>query len=73
MTYQQALKEGWKMGASKAKGKPFLAMICHTLASVHAINPKLVYEGAVKQGIDGNALVNLAHTDPVTLGDLMFV
>jgi hypothetical protein len=72
MTYQQALKKCWKVGASKAEGKPFLAMVCQTLASIHAINPKLVYEGAVKQGIDAKALVKLADTDPVALGDLMF-
>jgi hypothetical protein len=73
MTYQQALKKAEKVGASKAEGQPLLAMYCQTLALVHAINPKLVYEGAVKQGIDGKALVKLAHTDLVAFGDLMFV
>jgi hypothetical protein len=73
MTYQQALQRAAKIGASKAEGEPLLAMLCRSLAAVHAINPALVYEGAVKQGIDGKALMKLAVTDPVALGDLMFV
>src|SRR5207244_13539667 len=64
------LKNAEKIGASKAEGKPFLAMICQTLASIHAINPALAYEGAVKVGIDAKALMKLADADPVALGDL---
>jgi hypothetical protein len=48
-------------------------MLCRTLAAVHAINPALVFEGAVKQGIDSQALMKLADADPVAFGDLMFV
>ena len=73
MTYKQALQAAHKIGASKAEGKPLLAMLCRTLAAVHAINPALVYAGAIKQGIDSKALMKLADTDPVALGDLMFV
>ena len=73
MTYKEALARAEKIGASKAQGKPLLAMLCRTLAAVHAINPALVYEGAVKQGIDSVALMKLVHVDPVALGDLMFV
>lgn len=73
MTYQQALQRAEKAGASNAQGKALLAMICCSLASVHAINAALVYEGAVKQGIDAKALMKLANADPVALGDLMFV
>ena len=72
MTYQQALKSAQKIGASKAEGKVLLAMLCQTLASIHAINPALVYQGAVTQGIDSKALMKLAHDDPAALGDLMF-
>ena len=73
MTYQQALKKAERVGASKAEDKAFLAQICQTLASIHAINPALVYAGAIKQGLDAKALVKLADADPVALGDLMFV
>lgn len=73
MTYTQALTRAEKIGASKAEGQPLLAMLCRSLAAVHAINPALVYEGAVKQGIDSKALMRLADADPVALGDLMFV
>jgi hypothetical protein len=73
MTYKHALKQAEKVGASKAEGKALLAMLCQTLASIHAINPALVYEGAVKQGLDAKALMKLADADAVALGDLMFV
>lgn len=73
MTYQQALQAGKQVGASQAEGHVLLAMLCQCLALVHAISPALVYEGAVKKGIDCKALVKLAATDPVALGDLMFV
>lgn len=73
MTYKAALERADKIGASKAQGKPLLAMLCRSLAAIHAINPALAFEGAVKQGIDGKTLMKLAATDPVALGDLMFV
>lgn len=73
MTYKQALQRAEKIGASKAEGKPFLAKICRSLAAVHALNPALVFEGAVKQGIDSKTLMKLSATDPVALGDLIFV
>jgi len=73
MTYKHALQVANKRGASKAEGKALLALLCRSLAAVHAINPALVYEGAVKQGIDSKTLMNLAAADPVALGDLMFV
>jgi hypothetical protein len=73
MTYKQALQRAEKIGASKAEGKPLLEMLCCSLAAVHAINPVLVYEGAVKVGMDSKALMKLADADPVALGDSMFV
>ncbi len=73
MTYKQALKAAEKVGASNAEGEALLASLCQCLAYVHAINPALVYQGAVKMGIDSKALVKLADRDPVALGDLMFV
>ena len=73
MTYKQALQRADKIGASIAEGQPLLALLCQTLAAVHAINPSLVFEGAVKQAIDAGALMKLADADPVAQGDLMFV
>jgi hypothetical protein len=73
MTYKQALQRAEKIGASKAQDEALLAMICRSLAAVHAINPALVYGGAIKQGIDSKTLMKLAYADPVALGDLMFV
>ena len=73
MTYKQALREAKKIGESKAEGQILLAMLCQSLACVHAINPALVYQGAVKQGIDSKVLAKLANDDPVAMADLMFV
>ena len=70
MTYEQALNQCQKVGASKAKGLPLLAMTCEALSSAHAINPKLAYDGARKLNLDARAVRKL---DPVALGDLMFV
>lgn len=69
MNYEHALKESKRVGASKVEGLAWLAAVCWTLSHVHAINPRLVYDGARKRGLDGDAVRKL---DPVTLGDLMF-
>jgi hypothetical protein len=70
MTYEKALEHMKKVGASKAEGLPLLAMTCQALSFVHAVNPKLCYDGARKVNLDANAVRKLA---PTTLGDLMFV
>jgi hypothetical protein len=72
MTCDEALKRAEKVGASKAGKQEFLAQICKTLASIHAINPGLVYVGATKLGLDARQVAKLADTDPAGLGDLMF-
>jgi hypothetical protein len=73
MQYDTALTIGAKAGASRARGDSMLALVCSTLASVHAINPRLVYEGAKKQNLTYKAVYKLAAEDAVALGDLMFV
>jgi hypothetical protein len=50
-----------------------LALVCSTLAAVHAINPRLVYEGAKKKNLTYRAVYKLAADNLVALGDLMFV
>jgi hypothetical protein len=73
LTNKEALQRAEKTGVTKAEGKSLLAMLCRNLAAVHAINPALAFEGAVKQGMDCKTLMRIAATDPVALGDLMFV
>jgi hypothetical protein len=73
VTYEQALKRGEQAGASKAGTQEFLAMICKSLASLHAISPALVYEGATKLKLSAKQVAKLAVDDPVAFGDLMFV
>ena len=70
MTYQEALAEAKRVGATKAAGLPLLAMTLRTLADVHAINPELAYHGATQKGLTADKVRKL---DPVSLGDLMFV
>ena len=69
MTYDEALKAAKRVGASKAEGLPLLAMTVATLALAHAINPKLVYAGAIKRSLTAFSVRKL---DPVSLADLMF-
>ena len=73
MTYDEALKRADKIGASRAGKTELLALVCQSLASLHAINPALVYGGATKLGLDARRVAKLAEDDPVSLGDLMFV
>lgn len=70
MHYNLALQEAERVGAANAKGLPLLAQTLWTLSRVHAINPEMAYNGAVKLGYDAKAVRRLA---PVELGDLMFV
>jgi hypothetical protein len=73
MTFDQALKRAEKTGVKKAGAEEFLALICDTLASLHAISPALVFEGAKKRKLTAKQVAKLALDDPVGLGDLMFV
>lgn len=70
MSYEQALKEARRVGAARCEGQALLALTCEALARVHAVNPRLVFEGAGKQGLDAEQVRKL---DAVDLGDLMFV
>ena len=70
MTYKEALNEADKVGASKIQGLGHLAMTIKTLSLVHAINPELVYNGAVKEKLTGNKVRKLG---PIELGRLMSV
>lgn len=73
MTFDQALKRGEQTGVSKAGTEEFPALICKSLASLHAINSALVFEGAKKRKLSAKQVAKLAVDDPVALGDLMFV
>lgn len=53
MNYADALKEANNVGASKAEGLPLLAMTLKALAAVHAINPEMAFNGAVKRLLNG--------------------
>lgn len=69
MTYEEALLSLRRTGIAHARGLPHLAMTVQTLASIHAIVPALVYEGARKRGLSSKELLSLP---PHELADLMF-
>lgn len=69
MNYEQALKETRRAGAGRCEGLAWLALTCEALARVHAINPRLVYEGARKKGLMASEVRKL---DAPSLGNLMF-
>lgn len=70
MSYDEALKTAGKVGASKAEDLPLLALTIRTLALAHAINPRLAYDGAVKQRLTA---AQVRRLDGISLGNLMFV
>lgn len=69
MTFEQALAAAKKIGLSKVDGVPLLAVTVETLGMVHAVSPKLVFDGAVKKRLSASQVRKLP---PVNLGDLMF-
>jgi len=69
MSYDEALKAAKKVGASKAENEPLLAITIASLALVHAINPRLVFDGAVKLRLTAAQVRKLSG---LALGDLMF-
>ena len=69
LSYQQALDAEAKIGSGKATGLPHLAAVCKTLSLAHAVHPARTYDGAVKRGLDANAVRKL---DPVEFGSLQF-
>ena len=73
MSYEEALRRAERVGVSKAEKLEFLALVCKSLASIHAINPAMVFAGAQKLNLDAKQVVKLAEADPVALGNLMFV
>jgi hypothetical protein len=53
LTYKLALEEGQNGWSERGLWqRALLAMLCQTLAGIHAINPSLVYQGAIRMGID---------------------
>lgn len=69
MTYDEALAAAKKSGMSKVEGLPLLAVTVETLGMVHAISPKLVFDGAVRKQLTAAQVRKLS---PVSLGNLMF-
>lgn len=69
MSYEAALEKARQVGAGRCKGMALLAITCEALSHVHAISPRLVFEGARKKGLTAKQVRKL---DPVALGDLMF-
>lgn len=74
-SYDQALKEGREIGASKAPDDALMALYCESVLQriVGAVSPRLVYEGAQKSGIGSQELSRLCATDPRAVDDLQWM
>lgn len=73
MTYPQALKQARKVGAAHAEGDALLAQTVYAVSSLHAVNPEMIYDGAVKLGKTPKQVAELAAHDCIAFGNLMFV
>lgn len=73
--YETTLARAKKIGAANADNDESIALFCHgplqTLCG--AVSPKLVFEGAVKTGLDYREFGRLASTSPTAISDLMWV
>lgn len=74
-TYQTALTRARKVGASRAVDSGVMALFCDSTLQilVGAASPKLVWEGAQKQGLTALQLAELANRDPAAVHDLMWL
>lgn len=70
MTYQEALKESKRVGASKASGDALLADTCLVLSYAHAINPEMLFNGAKKKGYSPKTLLELPQKN---MGEFAFL
>ncbi|MEV0994682.1 hypothetical protein [Nonomuraea sp. NPDC050202] len=74
MTYQDALDECDRVGAKNASDAALMASFCRGSIQilVGAASPKLVWEGAMKQGLTSRELAQLANKDPNAVHELMW-
>lgn len=74
-TYDQALKDGAEIGASKAPDDALMALYCESVLQhvVGAVSPRLVYEGAQKSGMSANELTRLCAKDPFAVDGLQWL
>lgn len=75
MTFDDALTRYRKVGASKANDAELMAGFCaYTLQTVvGAVSPKLVWEGAQKQGLACRDLAALCVKDIMAVSDLQWL
>lgn len=75
MTYEEALKTGKKIGASKADDKQLMALLLEANSQIllGAVSPKLIWEGAQTMGLTTTQLANLIVRDPDKARELMWI
>lgn len=75
MTYEEALKEARRVGASRADDRALMAVFCQDTLQliVGAVSPKLVWEGAQHSGLTSQQLLRLASTDVMAVSNLQWV
>ncbi len=72
--YEEALKSGRKVGASRADDAQLMAMFLDSTAQIllGAVSPYLIWTGAQKEGLTTPELAKLIHDDPDAARDLMW-
>ncbi|MEV0237516.1 hypothetical protein [Nonomuraea sp. NPDC050786] len=75
MTYQEALDECDRIGAKNASDPALMASFCRGSIQilVGAASPRLVWEGAMKQGMTSRELAKLANKNPDAVHELMWL
>lgn len=75
MTWEQALDEAKERGTARCSDPALMASLCDgplpTL--VGAVAPQLVWEGAQKRGMTTKELGRLCNTNPIAVGELMWL
>ncbi|MGW2863297.1 hypothetical protein [Streptomyces sp. NPDC001205] len=75
MTWQQALAEAKKRGVARCSDPALMASLCEgpLQTLVGAVAPHLVWEGAQKSSMTSKELLHLCRTDPIAVGELMWL
>lgn len=75
LTYDQALATAKQDSICKTNDPAFMAAFCHGPLQiiVGAVSPRLVWQGAQKQGLTTTQLAALAYGDPNAVSDLQWL
>lgn len=75
ISYEDVLTEANRVGSSRASDAGLMAQLCANVLQtlVGAVSPKLVWEGAQKQGLTSQDLMRMARDEPRAVHNLMWI